>query len=275
MANGQRADTAAVAAGLARSRTEAQRLIDDGRLSLRGAAGQAIPIKASTRVPLGAQLVRGDDPANDYVSRGALKLAHALREFAIAAEDRLAADIGQSTGGFTECLLRAGARRVVGVEVGHGQLAASLRADPRVVTLERTHVRDADRARLAHALYEAAGDGALHAAAAADAGRIRSHGFDLIVVDLSFISQRQVLAPIAALLADKGDLVSLVKPQFELGPGAVDRRGLVRDAQARAGLRPLFEQALAALGLTLRGWSDSPITGGDGNHEMLMHARRG
>ncbi|MEZ5653300.1 MAG: TlyA family RNA methyltransferase [Burkholderiaceae bacterium] len=262
MTNGRRADLLAVDTGLARSRTEARRLIDEGRLILRGPGGKRLPLKASTLVADHGALTRDGTAGTDFVSRGALKLAHALRVFSVPVAGRLAADLGQSTGGFTECLLQAGVRLVVGVEVGHGQLAASLRTDPRVFTLEKTHVRDAHRERLAEALDTAI-----------DAGRVRSRGFDLVVVDLSFISQRRVMDAIVALLADDGDLVSLVKPQFELGTGAVDRRGLVRDRAALANLRPAFEAALTGHGMQLCGWTESPITGGDGNHELLMHAR--
>lgn len=258
-----RADLLAVARGLARSRSEAQSLIAQGRIGLAGAGGGLLPVKPSQRLAPDAALARAASAGPDYVSRGGLKLAAALATFGVAVRDRLAADIGQSTGGFTDCLLQAGAGRVVGVEVGHGQLAPSLRDDPRVVPLEHLHVREATRERLS----AACGDDP-------SARRIRTRGFDLVVVDLSFISQRRVMGPIAALLADDGDLVSLVKPQFELGPGAVDARGLVRDASLRAGLREAFEADLAAHGLVLAGWMDSPLRGGDGNHEYLLHARR-
>ncbi len=289
----ERADRLAVAAGLARSRTEAQRLIEAGHITLAGAAGDT-PLKPASRLPDGTRLVRRDD-GDRHVSRGGLKLEAALRAFAVPVAGRLAADLGQSTGGFTEVLLRRAAARVIGVEVGHGQLDAGLAADDRVVTLERTHVRDVDRALLSSALLthgprpepspaaDAARTGSAtgtpaagpaSADAAAEAARIVERGFDLVVVDLSFISQRRVLGPIAALLAPDADLVSLVKPQFELGPGAVDRRGIVRDTAAREGLRELFERALPGHGLKLCGWIDSPISGGDGNHEYLMHARR-
>jgi 23S rRNA (cytidine1920-2'-O)/16S rRNA (cytidine1409-2'-O)-methyltransferase len=245
-----RADQRLVSLGLAPSRTFAQRLIAAGRVRWGGA-----PVRKASEIlteGLAAEILPGED--GRYVSRGGLKLEHALTHFRVEAQGRRALDVGQSTGGFTDCLLQHGAARITGLDVGHGQLAASLREDPRVDCLEGVHARDVDAARLG---------------AAFPAG-----GFGLVVIDVSFISLTQVLPAVSRLSAPGADLLALVKPQFEVGRAGLDHRGLVRDAALHEGVRERVCDALAACGWTLRGWTDSPITGGDGNHEFLLHAQR-
>ena len=220
-------------------------------------------------------LVSVPDEASEakYVSRGGLKLAGALLASGISVAGRTCLDVGQSTGGFTDCLLQAGADFVVGVDVGSGQLHPSLREDARVLAFENVNARDA---------------GAIQNVAVS-ARTVRANGqndhpnepdnalamsFDLIVGDLSFISQTLVLPALVPLLTPGGDLLMLVKPQFELQPGQVGKGGIVRDTA----MYPLVEQRIRdccrALGLAVTGWFDSPITGGDGNREFFVHAVR-
>lgn len=242
----QRLDVTLAARGLVRSRAEARRAIEAGLVSVGGRAA----VKASE--PVGddeAILLTG--PVHPYVSRGGLKLAHALDHFAIAVEGRLALDVGASTGGFTDVLLRRGARRVYAVDVGHGQLDATLRDDPRVVSLERLNVREID---MRHVPEPA----------------------DLIVCDVSFIGLRVALPAALALAAPGADLVALIKPQFEAGPTGVGKGGIVRDLALRQAVCETIRDWLAAQpGWTVRGIVDSPIEGGDGNREFLIAARRG
>jgi 23S rRNA (cytidine1920-2'-O)/16S rRNA (cytidine1409-2'-O)-methyltransferase len=242
----QRLDIALVARGLVRSRAEARRAIEGGLVTV----GGRLATKASEAI--------GDDeaialagPAHPYVSRGGLKLAHALDHFEIPVEGRLALDVGASTGGFTDVLLRRGARGVHAVDVGHGQLDARLRDDPRVVSLERLNARAIDTTHVPDAV-------------------------DLIVCDVSFIGLRLALPAALALAAPGADLVALIKPQFEVGPAGVGKGGIVRDeALQRAACRTIHDWLDSQPGWTARGIVESPIEGGDGNREFLIAARRG
>ncbi len=268
-----RADQALVSRGLAASRTAAQRLIDAGRVYYAG---------TETALKKASQVVAGDEdlevraaadglPGEDrYVSRGGLKLAGALAQTGLDVAGRVALDVGLSTGGFADCLLQAGAARVVGVDVGHGQLHQRLAGEPRLVSLEGINARHLSREmldeRLAHhAADHAADDGILAAPAA---------GFDLIVGDVSFISLTLVLPALAPLLSATGDLLMLVKPQFEVGREHIGRGGLVKDAAQYAQVETKIRTACEALGLTVAAWLDSPIAGGDGNREFFVHATR-
>ena len=253
-----RADVWLVENGLVPSRQKAQELIAAGRVVLKLGDGREQPVRKPSQVILDPSMklfiTKTDEP--EFVSRGGLKLYGALRKapvFHVANATVL--DLGISTGGFTDCLLQAGAARVVGVDVGHGQLHPSLQADPRVAAFEGVNVRG---------LPEAA-DEALRAA-------LPEAGFALVVAALSFISLAHALAPAAALLREGGILLALVKPQFEVGPGGVDSRGIVRDASRHAEVRQRIEAAARAAGLAPRGWHDSPIRGGDGNREFFLHA---
>jgi 23S rRNA (cytidine1920-2'-O)/16S rRNA (cytidine1409-2'-O)-methyltransferase len=249
-----RADQVLVQRGLAPSRVQAQRLLAAGVRWFDGAAWRLIARNADD-LPAHAPIdLRGADKAGElrYVSRGGLKLESALREAALDPAGALCLDLGQSTGGFTDCLLRHGAALVVGVDVGHGQLAPSLRRDPRVVCIERVNARDALALRAA-----------LHGRTA----------FDLIVGDLSFISQTLVLPAARPLLNPGGQLLMLVKPQFELQPGQVGKGGIVRDATLYEEVRQRILSCCASLGLVVTGWFGSPITGGDGNREFFVHAK--
>ena len=197
--------------------------------------------------PHEAVVVRGDGPR--FVGRGGDKLAAALDRFSVPVDGLRALDAGASTGGFTDCLLQHGARRVVAVDVGYGQLHERLRADPRVESVERTNVRDL---------------------APGDLGP----PFDLVVADLSFISLRAVLAPLLGLAAPGADLILLVKPQFEAGRDEAARgRGVIRDPEVWRRVLDEVVIALQATGAAIMGAMVSPLTGADGNVEFLVHAR--
>lgn len=252
-----RADQLLVARGLARSRTLARRLIESGAVAAFDAGGQRLRLKPATELASDARLALGPDELARYVSRGGLKLAGAIAAFGLEVRGWRCLDVGQSTGGFTDCLLQHGAAFVCGIEVGHDQLDPELRADPRVRVLERLNIRDVDRRHLA-GLFPGSG---------ADAP-------ELVVADLSFISLRLVLPALARLAVPATRLVALVKPQFEAGRPALDRHGIVRSPQLR---QTALESTIASAreaGWTACGWIDSPITGADGNHEFFLHARR-
>lgn len=242
--------------GLARSRTRAQRLIRHGRVAL--AEGGRVLTKPGEKLPDDTRLIVEEDPEERYVSRAGLKLEALIETLGLELMDRLVLDVGQSTGGFTDCALRFGARHVVGVEVGHDQLDPELRADPRVTCLEGLNARAmADDTRLETAF---AAQGAT--------------GPELAVMDVSFISQTLILPQLAALLPAGGQLASLVKPQFEVGPGGVNARGLVTDAGRYAEVEARIRDCCAEVGLEVRHWQESPLLGGDGNREFLLHAVR-
>ncbi len=245
-----RADTLLVQRGLAASRTQAQRLIGEGRVLV---DGKAIA-KPSLELPADANLTVVEDESDRYVSRGGLKLAGALAHTGLAVTGRICLDIGQSTGGFTDSLLQAGAAKVVGVDVGHGQLHAKLKNDGRVSALEGINCR------------------ALSAADLGDA--MPTGGFDLIVGDVSFISMTLVLPQLPALLAADGDLLLLIKPQFEVGPHHIGKGGIVRDPTLYREVEGRFLEIAKKLGLTAKAWLDSPITGGDGNREFFIWLKK-
>ncbi|RZJ02289.1 MAG: TlyA family RNA methyltransferase [Rubrivivax sp.] len=247
-----RADQLLVAQGLAPTRSVAQRLISNGAAEWAAPTGWAVLKKAGEDVPDTARLRVTDDAELRYVSRGGLKLEGALARTQAEVDGLTVLDIGQSTGGFTDCLLAHGARHVVGVDVGHGQLHSRLHAEPRVTALEGVHVR------------ELAG--------------LRSHaptgGFPLIVGDLSFISMVGSLPELLPWLEGHGHLLVLIKPQFELGPQALDKRGVVKDEADYPRLEARVRLACTALGLEVLDYFDSPITGGDGNREFFLWASR-
>jgi len=235
-------DRLLVERGLAPSRTRAQALVMAGLVLV----GEQRVEKPSETYPPDAPLrVRGsEDPAARYVGRGALKLEKALGEFGVDARGLTCLDVGASTGGFTDCLLQHGARRVVALDVGHNQIAWRLRTDPRV------EVREGANAR--------------HLRAEEFAER-----FDLITMDVSFISATKILPALVPLLKAGGRVVVLVKPQFEVGRGEVGKGGVVRDPAQHARVVEEVNACARALGLRLRGVTESPVTGADGNREFL------
>jgi 23S rRNA (cytidine1920-2'-O)/16S rRNA (cytidine1409-2'-O)-methyltransferase len=246
-----RIDQLIVERGMAASRAQAQRLIAGGAQWRVGEGAWKRIAKNGDEVPPGAQLQLFDASESRYVSRGGLKLEGALQATGLSVAGRLCLDVGQSTGGFTDCLLQRGAARVVGVDVGQGQLHARLRGDARVVCIEQVNAR-----------HLSADD------APADVP------FDFITGDLSFISLTLVLPALVPFLAPGGDLLMLVKPQFELQPGQVGKGGIVRDPALYAVVEQRIRDCCAALGLVVQAWFDSPITGGDGNREFFVLARK-
>lgn len=232
-------------AGWRRVRTRAQRLIAGGHVLVAGRPAR----KASDPVADPASIVvSGDDCP--WVSRGGLKLDFALRHFAIEVRDKVALDLGASTGGFSEVLLARGAIQVVAVDVGHGQLHPRLTAQPRLIRHEGLNVRDLTAAHLPEAP-------------------------DLIVADLSFISLTVALPAALALAKPDARLVALVKPQFEVGRALLGKGGLVRDRAAReAALAKIRDWLAAQSGWSILGGVESPIAGGHGNREYLLAAAR-
>jgi 23S rRNA (cytidine1920-2'-O)/16S rRNA (cytidine1409-2'-O)-methyltransferase len=241
----RRLDTELVRRGLAASRAEAQVAIREGKVTIGGAPAA----KASTLVDA-AEPVALVAPARRFVSRGGEKLEAALVRFGIDPAGRRCLDAGASTGGFTDCLLQRGARHVVAVDVGYGQLAWSIRSDERVSVLERTNVRDLGAGHLPYAP-------------------------DLVVADLSFISLRLVVPALATVSAGGADLVLLVKPQFEAGPAELGSGGVVRDPGV---WRPAVERVAATAaehGLGPLAVMASPLRGPAGNVEFPIHLRKG
>ena len=249
-----RADQLLVERGLAASRSQAQRLIAAGVQWRLGAGAFRRVAKNGDEVPEAAQLELLDDAEARYVSRGGLKLDGALKATDWNVSGWRCLDVGQSTGGFTDCLLQRGAAQVVGIDVGHDQLHARLRSDARVVCIEGLNARELQ-----------AGDVRLPDAA---------QGFDLAVGDVSFISLTLVLPGVVSLLRPGGRLLMLVKPQFELQPGQVGKGGIVRDPALYAQVEARIRQACATTGLQVQAWLDSPIEGGDGNREFFVQAIR-
>ncbi len=238
----ERLDVLLVRRGLASTRSKAQQIIMAGEVLVDDRVldkpGHRVPTDACIRVKKGLP----------FVSRGGLKLEAALQAFDVTVEGKVAADIGASTGGFTDCLLQHGARKVYAIDVGYGQLAWKLRQDPRVVVMERTNIRNLERL---------------------------PEPVDIVTIDVSFIGLDLVLPKAVALLGDAGDVIPLVKPQFQAGKGKVGKGGVVRDPRVH---REVLEQVLALareLGLTPLNAVASPVKGPAGNVEFLLHLRLG
>ena len=256
-----RADQLILEQGLAPSRSAAQRLIEGGAVRWRapgtGEAGWRIPRKAGESLPLGCELEITDATELRWASRAGLKLEGVLAALPEGERPVVAActalDVGQSTGGFTDVLLHHGSARVVGLDVGHGQLIERLRRDPRVRVHEGLNARALDRSQLG-----------------ADCP---ARGFDLIVGDLSFISQTLVWPALLALLAPHGAMLMLVKPQFELQPQHIGKGGLVKPDAPLQDLQAHLRSVAQRLGLLVCAWLDSPIRGGDGNREYFILMR--
>lgn len=238
----ERIDKLLVERGLADSRTKAQALVMAGLVLV----NEQRVAKPSDTTPLDAQIrLKGaDDPTSRYVGRGGLKLEAALREFAIDVNGLVCIDVGASTGGFTDCLLQHGAASVLALDVGHNQLDWRLRNDPRVTVKEGVNAR-----------YLKPEDS--------------SNKFDLAVMDVSFISATKVMPALIALLAQAGRLITLIKPQFEVGRGEVGSGGIVRDPEKHVRVIAEVNQAATHLGLRAVGLIESPLQGADGNREFL------
>ncbi len=281
-----RADQLLLQRQLATSRSQAQRLIGAG-VRWRVASSADAPWKRigknSDDVPDDAQIELLDASEARYVSRGGLKLEGALAASGVKVGGKTCLDVGQSTGGFTDCLLQHGAKLVVGVDVGQGQLHPSLREHAQVLALEQINAREliasdliAGYADWTRARGNFEGENEVSGASGdfdGIPGADFDGTFDVIVGDLSFISQTLVLPALVVLLKPGAQLLMLVKPQFELQPGQVGKGGIVKDAAMYHVVERRIRDAYTALGLTIKGWFDSPITGGDGNREFFIHAR--
>jgi len=244
--NAVRLDALLVERGLAASRERARALIIAGSVRVNGQPAS----KAGTSVARDADVTVAT-PDHPYVGRGGLKLAHALDVFGVAVDGRVALDIGASTGGFTDVLLQRGAPRVVALDVGHGQLDWKLRNDPRVIVLERVNARSLTPVDLPESARE----------------------FDIITIDVSFISLRHILPAVPPLMREGADVIALVKPQFEAGRAEVGKGGIVRDEAVQLRVVEEVTAAANALGLTRAGMTESPIAGMEGNREFLVHLK--
>ncbi len=305
-----RADQLLVQRNLASTRSQAQRLIANGVQWLKGVEWKTVT-KNGDDIPLDADIKLLDDSEARYVSRGGLKLEAALKQVGLNVTGLACLDVGQSTGGFTDCLLQHGAASVVGVDVGSAQLHPKLRADPRVLCVEKVNARALVADDLVAAYEQSIGeDGqfsrvSIHAPFGANLEEVNplpnefyapegggfkpdlvldeddqvvesefKPEFDLIVADLSFISQTLVLPAVVPLLKSGGTLLTLVKPQFELQPGQVGKGGIVKDASFYPLIEKRLREACEALGLNVTAWFNSPIDGGDGNREFFICARK-
>jgi len=238
--NKQRLDVALVERGLCDTRSKAQSLIMARRILVNG---QHVD-KAGARVADDDEL-RIEELEHPWVGRGGMKLAHALREFDIRVEGKICADIGASTGGFTDVVLKSGAKKVYAIDVGYGQLDASLRNDPRVAIREKVNAR-----------YLTAAD--------------FDDVIEFVSIDVSFIPLKLILPAVATFL--RGELVALIKPQFEVGKADVGKGGIVRDEGKRQAAVAAVGTSARELGFEVKGVIDSPIKGAEGNVEYLMYA---
>ncbi len=229
--------------GLASTRSKAQELIRGEKVQVDGkiCTQTGKMVGQDSRV----ELLSSEHP---YVSRGGVKLEGALRDFSLAVKGKVALDLGQSTGGFTECLLHQGAREVIGVDVGHSQLHPTLRTHPNVKFLEKTDIRDLSLDAL-------------------------NQKFALVVADLSFISVEAYLPALCKFLETNADVVVLLKPQFEVDPSLLGGGGILRNTKERLRIIEARKQFCRGLGFTVAGVSDSKVAGGDGNQETFLHLK--
>ncbi|MGO9611682.1 MAG: TlyA family RNA methyltransferase [Dissulfurispiraceae bacterium] len=234
-------DKVLVQKGLVISRERAKALIMEGKVYLDGIA----VTKAGTMVNANAliELKYTDFP---FVSRGGLKLEAAIKTFDVELTDKIVMDVGSSTGGFTDCMLRYGAKQVYCVDVGYGQLSWKLRQDKRVVVLERTNIRYLQRSQIPDII-------------------------DLATIDVSFISLVKVVPTVLEFLKEGGEVIALIKPQFEVGKGEVDRGGIVKDDTKREKAVEAVKKNLESLGFQIAGLMESPILGQKGNKEYLLY----
>ncbi|GAB4561358.1 MAG: TlyA family rRNA (cytidine-2'-O)-methyltransferase [Rhizobacter sp.] len=248
-----RADQLVLQRGLVPTRSAAQRLIERNALRWLSPKGWVVVNKAGLDVPEDCEMEITDDAELRFVSRGGLKLEGALKACGIDVTGMDCLDLGQSTGGFTDALLQAGAKRVVGIDVGHGQLHPKLAADPRVSSYEGINARD-----VKGSAFETANP---------------PHSFGFVTADLSFITSTHVLPTMVEYLAPGGHLLVLVKPQFELQPAQIGKGGIVKDKAHFAEVETRLWQACKGLGLKVQKYFESPIKGGNGNTEFFVWAK--
>jgi 23S rRNA (cytidine1920-2'-O)/16S rRNA (cytidine1409-2'-O)-methyltransferase len=241
-----RLDTLVVERDLAETRTRARALILAGQIRVNGevVAKAGAPTTTNSVVTL-------TSPDHPYVGRGGVKLAHALDIFGIDPRKRIALDIGASTGGFTDVLLQRGAERVVALDVGHNQLAWKIRQNPQVVVLEGLNARILQANMLP----------------------VDCHQFDIVTIDVAFISATLIIDRVPPLLTSGADVVALIKPQFEAGRNEVGRKGVVTDPAVHQRVINKVATAADRIGLKQVGMTRSPITGAEGNHEFFLHLR--
>ncbi|TAG24633.1 MAG: TlyA family RNA methyltransferase [Burkholderiales bacterium] len=257
-----RADQLLVHRGLAASRSQAQRLIDSGVRKLTREGWKAVSKSDELCDDVELELLNAAEAR--YVSRGGLKLEGALAKSGIEAQGKLCLDVGQSTGGFTDCLLQHGAAFVVGVDVGHAQLHQKLRDDERVICIEKINARELNTpdliARCADSMP------------ANSPLSLKKQGFQLLVGDVSFISQTLLVPRFTELLIKGADVLMLVKPQFELQPGDLAKGGIVKDASLYEKVEQRIRESYLQVGFAVKNYFESPISGGDGNREFFVHA---
>lgn len=251
----QRLDMLLVERGLVQSRTHAQRLIKGKKVNYFHNGQWQPATKPGLKLEADVELQVEADEADRFASRGALKLLGALERTGTDVTGLTALDVGQSTGGFTDCLIQSGAAKVVGIEVGHDQLIQRLRDDPRVVCKEGVNGRNLPTTEL---LTETD----------------NQRGFDLGVMDVSFISQTKIIPSMAPLIRAGGRMICLVKPQFEVGKAGIGRGGIVRDSGLYADVEAIMRQCYQENGLEVLDYFESSIKGGDGNREFLIVARK-
>ncbi|MFA5576042.1 MAG: TlyA family RNA methyltransferase [Tissierellaceae bacterium] len=240
----KRADVILFEKGLVESREKAKRLIMEGTVFI----GNERVDKAGVKIDEDSEIIIKDNPIS-YVSRGGLKLEKAIESFGLNLDGKVAMDIGASTGGFTDCMLKKGVSKVYAVDVGYGQLDWGLRNDSRVIVMERTNIRNVTRADIGEEI-------------------------DFISIDVSFISLRLVLPVAADLLGSDGQIVALVKPQFEAGRERVGKKGIIRDKIVHMEVLKSIVDFSSELGFAIGGMDFSPITGATGNIEFLIYLKK-
>jgi len=254
----ERLDRILVAKGLVKSRELARSLVMEGKILV---DGRKIT-KAGTPVSDTSEIVLKES-GMPFVSRGGMKLDAALTYFAIDVTDSTIIDIGSSSGGFTDCLLKRGARKIYCIDVGYGQLAWTLRQDPRVILLERTNIRNLDDMvrrqdpKIGHEVFD----------------DLKRRMIDRAVIDVSFISLTKVVPEAQKFLKENGEILALVKPQFEVGKGEVGKGGIIRDEDKRLSAVKKVQGNLESIGLHTAGFFESPIAGQKGNIEYFLYMK--
>ena len=241
--NKERLDVLVFEKGLSESREKAKKLIMTGNVFVNGQRED----KAGTKIDTSLEIIVKSNP-NPYVSRGGLKLEKAMAQYPIDVTDKICMDVGASTGGFTDCMLQNGAKKVYSIDVGRGQLAWKLRQDPRVICMEKTNIRYVEPKDI-------------------------NDQASFVSIDVSFISLKKVLIPVKALMADGAEMVCLIKPQFEAGREKVGKKGVVRDIQVHKDVVKTIVGYAHGLGFKCLGVEYSPIKGPEGNIEYLLYVR--